>query len=281
MTGLDGSILWRQSGAGNGLAGGATVKRIMLWFGAALIAVVLTVLAFLPAAWMAPLIEQQTGGRFTLGDAQGSIWRGSGFVGAAPGGSDPVTPLLPGRFSWHLSPAVLAGVVDATLENPQALTQPVQITGSWSHWQISPAALLLPAQRLTALGAPLNTIVPSGQMRLSWSVLQLARQAQVVDLTGVTTLDLSDIGSRLSPIRPLGAYRLTLDWRGQQAQLQLTSLHGPLLLSGSGSIDSGRLQFSGRAQAEPGAEERLANLLNLLGQPRQEGSTRYIALEFH
>jgi general secretion pathway protein N len=43
------------------------------------------------------MVERQTGGRLTLGDAQGTLWRGSAFVGGAPAGG-PVTPLLPGRF---------------------------------------------------------------------------------------------------------------------------------------------------------------------------------------
>ena len=229
---------------------------------------------------MTLIIEQQTGGRITLGDAQGSIWHGSAFVGAAPSGFDPVTPLLPGRFSWRLSPTALIGVIDATLENPEALDRPAQITGSWSQWQISPATLLLPAQRLAALGAPLNTIAPSGEMRLSWSVLQLARQGKQIDLTGSMQLDLNEIASRLSPIKPLGAYRLQMDWQGQKSQLQLTTVQGPLVLTGAGAIDSGRLRFSGRAQAAPGQEQRLAILLNLLGQRRQEGGSNFIALEF-
>ena len=257
------------------------MRRVVIWLCAAIMTVAITILMFCPAAWMAPIVERQSGGRFTLGDAQGSIWRGSAFLGAAPSGIDPVTPLLPGRFSWRLSPTVLVGVVDATLENAQALSPLVRVTGSWSRWQISPSAILLPAERLVALGAPLNTIAPSGAMRLSWSVLQLARQGNVVDLTGSMQLDLEDIGSRLSPIRPLGAYRLQLDWQGQKAQLRLTTLHGPMVLTGTGALDSGRLRFSGRAQAAPGQEERLANLLNLLGQRRQDGGSNYIALEFN
>ncbi len=258
---------------------GGPVRRLVIWLCAAIVTVAATVLVFCPAAWLAPLIEQQTGGRITLGDAQGSIWRGSAFVGAAPSGADPVTPLLPGRFAWRLSPTVLVGVLDATLENTAALGQPVQLTGTWSQWQVSPSLLVLPAERLAALGAPLNTIAPTGEMRLSWGALQLARRGRQVDLNGSMQLDLLDIASRLSPIKPLGAYRMQMEWQGQTAQMQLATLQGPMVLSGSGSLDKGRLRFSGRAQAAPGQEERLANLLNLLGQRRQEGGSNYIALE--
>jgi general secretion pathway protein N len=52
-----------------------------------------------------------------------------------------------------------------------------------------------------------------------------------------------------------------------------------MLLNGSGMLMNGRLQFSGKAEAEAGQEERLANLLNLLGQRRREGGKDVIALE--
>jgi general secretion pathway protein N len=256
------------------------MQRALIWLLAAVISVTLTVLAFLPASWMAPIVEAQSGGRLTLGDPQGSLWHGSAFVGAAAGPRDPVTPLLPGRFAWDLSPMVMLGQVQAEVANPAALSQPVRISGSWNSWQVSAASVALPAERLAALGAPLNTIQPSGQMSLSWNPLQLTRAGQTVEVLGSMTLELKDVASRLSPVKPLGAYRVTLDWRGQQAQMKLTTDKGPMLLSGEGTVLRGRLQFSGKAEAEAGQEERLANLLNLLGQRRPEGGKDVIALEF-
>ena len=240
----------------------------------------LTILMFIPAAWLASLLEIQTAGRLTLGDAQGTLWRGSAFVGAAPSSNDPVAPLLPGRFIWQLSPAVLLGRVNVVLENAASLSQRIKITGDWRQWQISPAMITLPAERLTALGAPLNTIKPSGQMNLSWQLLQLTRNKEFVEMTGLMKLELKDISSRLSPVKPLGAYDLTFNWHGQQADMILTTVKGPMLLSGSGEINNGRLQFSGTAQADAGQEEKLANLLNLLGQRRRQGGKEIISLEF-
>lgn len=256
------------------------MRRLILWLLTGIVAVALTVVLFLPAAWMSVVVEKQTGGRLTLGDAQGTLWRGSAFIGGAPSGADPVTPLLPGRFSWRLSPLALLGQVDADVENPQALSQPVKLTGSWYEWQVSPAAISLPAERLAGLGAPLNTVRPSGNMQLSWTPLQVARRDNQVSVNGTATLLMNDIASRLSPIKPLGTYQLIMDWRGAQAQLVLKSVKGPMLLSGTGSLTNGRLQFSGKAEAEAGQEERLANLLNLLGQRRKEGDRTVIALEF-
>jgi general secretion pathway protein N len=256
------------------------VKRALLWGLAILLAGALTVLAFFPAAWLGPIVERQTGGRLTLGDAQGTLWRGSAFIGGAPGAGGAVTPLLPGRFAWRLSPLVLLGSVSLQLENPLALSQPVRVTGSWSQWQVSPAELMLPAEGLAGLGAPLNTLAPSGVMRLSWSTLELMRQQQAVAVNGRTVLVMNDMGSRMSPVKPLGSYELAMDWQGQQAKLNLTTVRGALLLSGNGSLDRGRLQFSGQAAAANGYEETLGNLLNLLGQRRMVGGKNIIALEF-
>ncbi|KQW90267.1 general secretion pathway protein GspN [Massilia sp. Root418] len=257
------------------------MKRAVLWLLAALLGVLITVLAFFPAAWVADLVESRTGGRLTLGDAQGTLWRGSAFVGGAPSGNGAVTPLLPGRFAWQVSPLSLLGMVDVELANPQALAQPVGFKGSWKQWQLSPSALLLPADGLAGLGAPLNTLAPSGRLRLSWTTLELALAAQRLDVNGRTTLEMADMASRLSPLKPLGSYQLALDWRGQQAQLELSSLKGPLLLSGKGSLNNGRLQFSGQAEAADGYEQSLGNLLNLLGQRRpNQGGKNIIALEF-
>ncbi|MQA22336.1 type II secretion system protein N [Rugamonas rivuli] len=257
------------------------MKRAVLWLLTVALSVAATLAVFFPAAWLGSLVEQRTGGRLTLGDAQGTLWRGSAFIGGAAGGNSPVTPLLPGRFSWKISPLALVGMVDLQLENSEALAQPLTFKGSWSQWQLSPSALLLPAEGLAGLGAPLNTVAPSGTMRLSWTALELALVDRQASINGRTTLEMTDMASRLSSVRPLGSYALALDWHGQSAALTLNSAKGPLLLSGTGNLNNGRLQFSGQAEAAKGFEEQLANLLNLLGQRKPNSERNIIALEFH
>ncbi|MFZ6844848.1 type II secretion system protein N [Undibacterium sp. RuTC16W] len=251
-----------------------------IWVIAAVLSTVLTVLVFLPASWMALLVEKQTMGRLSLGDAQGSFWRGSAFIGGAPSGNAPLTPLLPGRFSWRISPLLLLGQLDVALENPASLSQPVTLSGNFSQWAVSGADLIIPPERLEGLGAPLNTIGPSGQLRLSWNSLQFNRQGAKLDVIGAMRLEMNEMASRLSAIKPLGSYLLTFDWKGQTADLTLNTNKGPLLLSGAGGLRDGRFQFSGKAMAEKGQEDRLANLLNLLGQRRRDGDKDVIALEF-
>lgn len=256
------------------------MRRFLIWSIAGIASIALTVLVSFPANWVSAMLEKESTGRLTLGDAHGTLWRGSAFIGGAAGVNDPVTPLLPGRFSWELSPLVLLGSIDAKLENNEALSQAVNVTGNWHQWQVSPSAILLPAERLAALGSPLNTVQPSGQMRLSWGLLQLAQQNGKFEMTGLLNLEIRDLASRLSPVKPLGTYNLALDWHGTQASVMLKTDKGPMLLSGSGTFKSGRFQFSGKAEAETGQEEKLGNFLNLLGQRRTENNKEVIALEF-
>lgn len=256
------------------------MRRTIVWLLAGVATIVMTVLFLAPAAWLVPMVERQTKGRLTLGDAQGTLWHGSAFIGASAAASEPVTPLLPGRFAWDISPMILLGRVDVTLENPEALARPVAATGGLSEWEVSGSAITLPAERLAGLGAPFNTIQPSGQMRLNWNPLLLTRSGNAVDVRGTGTIELIEIASRLSPVKPLGNYLAAIDLRGQEGSMQLKTDKGPMVLAGSGTFRNGRLQFSGTAEAEPGHEETLSNFLNLLGQRRREGDKNVIALEF-
>ena len=262
------------------------MRAVFIWIAAALLIVIIMITATLPAAWLAPVVERQTGGRFSLGDTEGSLWRGSAFLGVVSTADPsararvPLMPLLPGRFHWRLSPMLLLGRVDMRIDNPEVLTQSAHLQGNWHQWALTPSALMLPAERLSALGAPLNTLKPSGRMRLSWETLALSSTSQGITIDGPMQLNMTEIASALSPVKPLGAYQLQVDWRGARAQLTLKTLSGPLQLQGSGVLVNGRLQFSGEAWAREGQEQRLAILLNLLGQRRQQGNRNIIALEF-
>ena len=257
------------------------MRHLIFWLLAGILGAAITVLAFLPAAYLNPVIEDQTGGRFSLGDTQGTIWQGSAFIGSAPGANEAIAQLLPGRFSWHISPMLLLGRMEIKLANPEALSNPVFVTGSWRELNISPAAISLPAERLASLGAPFNTIQPSGKMRLSWHSLTLIPAQEMAGITGQMDLAMQDIASRLSPVKPLGDYNLNFAWRGQMAAVSLTTAKGPMLLEGAGTIKNGRLQFSGTARAATGQEENLVNLLNLLGQSQNINGKIITRLEFN
>ena len=246
----------------------------------AIISILVTVVAFLPATWMGLLLDKQTQGRLSLGDAQGSFWRGSGFVGVAANQDSPVSPLFPGRFSWKISPLLFLGQIDIEVANAQVFSKPADIKGDFGQWQVSANSMILPPERLEGLGAPLNTIGPSGNLKLSWMPLAFTKTETGLDIQGKMSLEMNEMASRISSIKPLGSYLLDFNWMGSSADLQLSTKQGPMMLEGRGKMQAGRLQFSGKAFAAEGQEQRLEGLLNLLGRRRFEGDKQFIALEF-
>jgi general secretion pathway protein N len=132
----------------------------------------------------------------------------------------------------------------------------VQVSDHTSHW---------PASWLVGLGAPWNTVQPEGQMQLHTTQLQWTQQAGQGQLQGQAELQMQQLSTRLSTLRPLGTYRLRVQG-GDTVALTLDTLEGSLLLQGTGQLLRGRVHFNGEASAAPDAQAALSNLLNILGQ---------------
>jgi general secretion pathway protein N len=97
-------------------------------------------------------------------------------------------------------------------------------------------------------------------------------------MAGRAELLATDVSSRLSTIKPMGSYRITLVG-GNTATLEVSTIEGSLQLAGSGRWVGSRLRFEGMASATPEHEAALANLLNIIGRrsgpafPHQRGLT--------
>jgi general secretion pathway protein N len=94
-------------------------------------------------------------------------------------------------------------------------------------------------------------------------------------VSGRTVLEAQQISSRLSTLRPMGSYRITVNG-GASSTLQLETLDGSLQLTGSGQWVGARLRFQGVASAAPEREGALSNLLNIIG--RRNGARSIITI---
>lgn len=236
-----------------------------------------------PAHWLTRAIEQASGERVLLPDAQGTVWNGSaqwvlneGQLNIATSANlarPASTTSLPTRLTWQLGPrfdlANLRLVFSATLASACCTPQPVRVDVSplWRgvRVQVSDHTSNWPASWLVGLGAPWNTIQPEGQMQLQTSQLQWTQQSGKEQLQGLAELQMQQLSTRLSTLRPLGTYRVRVQG-GDVMAITLDTLEGSLLLQGTGQLHNGRVRFSGEASAAPDAEAALSNLLNILGQ---------------
>jgi len=251
--------------------------RIFSFVVAALVTLVLTALVVAPAQWAAGYVRSATHGRLELAEAAGTLWNGSAVVVlASPAETGASRASLPERLSWRLSPwALLAGQVDLALTHPSALAQPLAINTGISGGTVTlgPTSVRLPASLLVGLGAPWNTVRPGGILTVSWDRL-------VVDpgrWQGRINGEWQYATSALTPVSPMGHYRVHTNGIWPGTQLELLTISGPLELKGNGTInEGGRLRFTGRAQAmagtDPGVKAQLTGLISLLGRRDGEGS---------
>ncbi len=236
-----------------------------------------------PAHWLTHAIEQDSGERVLLPDAQGTVWNGSAQwvlnegplnIAATPNTARPAsTTSLPTRVTWQLGPRIdwsnLRFNLSATVASACCTPQPVRMDVSpmWRglRLQVSDHTSNWPASWLVGLGAPWNTVQPEGQMQLHTTQLQWTQQAGKDTLLGQAELQMQQLSTRLSTLRPLGSYRVRVQG-GDAVALTLDTLEGSLLLQGTGQLVNGRVQFNGEASAAPDSEAALSNLLNILGQ---------------
>lgn len=253
------------------------------WLGAGL-GLLISTAWFAPASWLAAALAWGSNGKVQIVNTRGSVWHGQGDLLLTGGEGSRTESALPQGLRWRLNPtwAERQPAMALALETPCCAEQPMRFTllpglkGSTlrvaafvSHW---------PAVLLTGLGTPWNTLRPEGLLAMQSQGLS----GQLVDgrlrLQGALQVDALDMTSRLSTLRPLGSYRVNLQAtpEGNSASLQLQTLNGDLQLTGNGQWLGGRLRFQGIAQAAPGRETALENLLNIIG--RRDGPRSILAV---
>lgn len=243
----------------------------------ALLGLLLTLLLNAPGHWLTGWVQQISQQRLVFGQVRGTVWQGSGQVTLTGGVGSQDAATLPSRVSWRLRPGLSA--LTAELQADCCLPQPWQLRlqPNWGGAQLTVADSLSqwPAQWLTGLGTPWNTVQPEGRLSLRTQGLSLAWASGRQTLQGQAELDALGMSSRLSTLKPMGSYRLRLQG-GAAPGFTLETLEGSLQLSGSGQWVGGRLRFEGVATAAPDRQEALSNLLNILG--RRDGARSFIKL---
>jgi general secretion pathway protein N len=215
-------------------------------------------------------VARASQGRGLITQTSGTVWRGSGQIVLTGGAGSRDRTALPGRVRWRLTPGLTSVhlILDTDCCTPrQPLT--IALAPRWGGVQIRlvDAQARLPADWFVGLGAPFNTLQPHGELDWQSRGLTLLLQSGRLAMSGQVQITARAMSSRLSPLRPLGSYQVTIDG-GQTPTLKLATLEGRLQLTGDGQWISGRLRFQGLATPAPGMEAQLANLLNAIGRRR-------------
>ncbi len=249
----------------------------------ALVALLAAALIAAPASWADSLLSQFSGGRIRLAETEGRLWRGTGRLVLADPSIGGITGainntaltsgvVIPGRCQWQIKAfSLLVGQLDAQLKL-ESMQQPIRLEGNRQRIMGSGGTVNLPQLQLERLGSPWNTIAPNAAIALQWDPFQIDGGKYI----GKAAVSISQVSSALSPVRPLGSYRVEIDAQGSAAKLTMVTSSGPLQLDGQGEwTPRGGLRFTAYAQATA-EQDRLQPLLGLLG--KRDGNKTVIKL---
>jgi len=251
----------------------------------AVLGVVVALVAFAPAAWLANGVASATGERLLLADARGTVWSGSAVpvLTGGPGSRD--ASALPGRMEWTLGLSGLGFELRARQACCLNGTVGLQIKPGFGRMRVvvvPPAGGFVgqwPSAWLGGLGTPFNTLQLGGSVRLTSPGISFESVQGRWLVRGRADVELANASSRLSTLDSLGSYRLTLDGDAAgsgTAQLTLSTVEGALQLSGSGTAGANGVRFRGEARAASGDDAALSNLLNIIG--RRDGARSVISI---
>jgi general secretion pathway protein N len=245
--------------------------------GGLLLGALLALVLFAPARWLAGAVQRASAGQVLLADARGTVWAGTARLVLTGGEGSNDAATLPGRVQWQLRPAFngIAARIGADCCTTTPLQLRVALGLGNARITVADSVSLWPAALLAGLGTPWNTLQLDGELGLSTQGLSVEWSAGRLALAGRAELAAARISSRLSTLRPMGSYRITLNG-GATSTLELATLEGSLQLSGTGRWVGSRLRFEGVASAAPEREAALANLLNIIG--RRSGARSIITI---
>lgn len=239
-----------------------------------LVSYLLFLIVEMPASWFAWGLNRYTQGTVRLDPTAGSLWGGKGrLVIYYP----KTTPHDFGQAEWRINPFWLfAGRAQLSVQTSHQDRQIKATLGvARNSFMLKDTEAELPAPFIARIYPPLSLISPQGNIRISTAKLMLAPEM----MEGAALLEWQNAGSSLSPVQPLGAYRLDINGAGETATLRLGTAQGALELAGQGEWQArtGRIRLNGSAVPRERAAE-LEPLLTLMGND-QGGGRRALVLD--
>ena len=199
----------------------------------------------LPAAWLGLALERASRGAVVLGDAQGTVWEGSGALGLRSAG----TLRRVADIQWSVNPlSLFIGRLRVQVSGSASdakVSARLTLSASGASFQnvdaIAPASIVEPAFAAAAFARP------EGRVRI------LADSLEIGDtwMRGAASVEWTDAGLGGMQAQRLGDYRLQITASGERAELSLATLRGDLRLNGQGEWRAAQprlLQLRGNAE---------------------------------
>ena len=245
------------------------IHQLGLKFYLFLLAILLLIfLIEMPASIPASFMASKTSCQVTPYSVEGSIWNGSAILGLSAEqlkNKDCGKPkFITERIHWITTCHWMKGFCEIKLDS-LSIHQPIMINLDLTGIKIGAAEIDLPHNVIEVLADSLVSLKPRANISLSWDVLSISGFVSPT-ISGLVHIKMLHLSSLTSSIKDLGSYEVKLNLSKPNSPWTLASIHGPLLLSGSGELSAKGVHFSGQASAEMGYQDSLHGLMSLMGQ---------------
>ena len=232
-----------------------------------LAALIVSVLARMPAAWVAGEAMKVSRGQFEIHNTQGTIWRGTTDLRLPPSG------LTLRDVRWRFDLTGLASLQwRYALESADPTLAGKALVGfGLGSITVADADLSLPARTATLIAPMAATFSPGGT--LSANIRSLHCKDQLC--TGDAMLRWSEASVSLAELKPLGDYQVDALLKDGRADYDLKTLKGSFRAAGKGSWQPGSLpRFAGELSAAPDQLQKVQGFMRLFGTPDERGVLR-------
>jgi general secretion pathway protein N len=138
--------------------------------------------------------------------------------------------------------------------------RPIEFTLKPNALSLSGNQIELPPELMEVLGGPWRSLHLRGKLIIRWTELTWDSVTR-----GLVEVEFVNATSQISPVKPLGSYRLAFQLN-QEVSIELSTIEGVLQLAGKGNIEKSRLTFQGNAMVRPESLDSLIGLLSIIGK---------------
>ncbi|HLX22706.1 MAG TPA: type II secretion system protein N [Usitatibacter sp.] len=224
--------------------------------------------AKVPASVVAARIGDASGGAVQMSDPRGTLWNGEARATVlAPGGV-----LALDHVEWRFAPSALAGghIAFDVAASGRGIEAKLMLGRGFARWIVQSADARIDAALATMLAPLLGASHPEGIVTFATPELRLKDNGEA---RGTLTATWTDAAVSFSETKPLGKYKVDATAEDGPLSFTVTTLTGPLRVSGRGTFAAPRqLTFSGEARGEGSDTRALDPLLDMLGPRRADGA---------
>jgi hypothetical protein len=218
---------------------------------------VISLINNMPTWILGKVVEHYSQGKLKLYNQNGNFWHGSGLLVATDTKLQQSAPLLLVDWNINLGLTKFIDVKFTTGNNPIA-----EVYLNKAGVNLDKVNLSLSISQVSQLSSIVQTLGLSGNISLITDHIILGKTT-----SGIFDILLSNVSSSISPVNPLGSYKIQLN--ASNSSLNVASVGSSLLmLKGNGNLNSLSLD----ARIDPAKKEQMAQFITVMGIPKADGS---------